>query len=48
MSNALREAALHGVVIYNAIRERALVAARAAGLETNPYLDLPPFAVRRK
>lgn len=46
MSNALREAVLHGEAFYSSLRERVLATARAASLELNSYLEAPPFSVR--
>jgi len=47
MSNALREAALHGCEFYDSLRGRVLEVGRSQQLVTNPYFEAPPFAVRR-
>lgn len=46
MSNALREAVLHGPDLYNRLRPRCLAEAERLGLSSNANFQAPPFAVR--
>jgi len=48
MSNALREAALHGEGFYSRLLERCLQAAREKNLLGNPNFDAPSYGVRRE
>lgn len=48
MSNALREAALHGEGFYTRVHDRCLLAAREKGLLGNPNFDAPSYGVRRE
>jgi hypothetical protein len=47
MSNALREAALHGEAFYSQLLLRCREVAQATGLASNPNFDAPDYSVRR-
>lgn len=47
MSNALREAVLHGEDFYNALLVRCRHTASLLGLAANPNFDAPDYSVRR-